>query len=271
MVQSKIDIAHELALKNYEEIINYADETQKELIHNWHVKNSKVVEKLILFSRNILNIWYDSVVKKRLWVALIRCGAWIGTLETIERSIYEENMNLWSEERLYKKISSIKHLPEIVRLLEVRGVMNHSEMVEELKLNNSSTLTEILKKTLDMELIDVRKAGRYNLYSLTDAGVRYARQMRAGKGEQNLLKNIIREYKLQMTESTLDLYLRSFDYMLPVKQGQVLKVSVNDERLKHYEVDKAFKYMEDDRESGYLSLKMLKTVKEDLFSYEREA
>lgn len=212
MVQVNIDIAEELVEKNYERVIDYANETQRKLIYNWHVKDNKILERLILQSRNILNYWFDSITKKRLWVALVRCGAWIGTLETIEKSVYEENMDLWAQRRLQKSISSIKHVPEIIGLLEVKGVMTHSELVDELHLKHASTLTEIMKKTADLDLIKIRKAGKYNLYSLTDIGVRYAKQLQSGEHKQTLLRGIIKEYGLQMDEASLDSYLQSADY-----------------------------------------------------------
>ena len=87
---SNIDLMHEFTSENYEKIICCADDAQRELIYHWHVKDSLVAEQLILMSRSILNFWTDSIIKNRLWTALIRCGAWIGTLETIEKHIYEK-------------------------------------------------------------------------------------------------------------------------------------------------------------------------------------
>ena len=228
-VQVSFDIMQALVSKDYEKVIDYADEIQKKLLFNWNAKNKKVLEQLILQSRNVLNIWTDSIAKKRLWMALIRCGAWIGTLETLEKSIYEESMDLWAQRRLSKSISSIKHVPEIVGLLEVRGVMTHSEMVEELHLKHASTLTEIIKKISDLELIEIRKAGKFNLYSLTDTGVRYAKQLRTGRDKQALLKEIIQEYDLRMNEAWLDSYLQSADEKMPIKSGQMIKVNMDGE------------------------------------------
>ena len=97
---SNIDLVQEFTSENYEKIICCADDAQRELIYHWHVKDSLVAEQLILMSRSILNFWTDSIIKNRLWTALIRCGAWIGTLETIEKHIYEKNMDSWSQKRI---------------------------------------------------------------------------------------------------------------------------------------------------------------------------
>lgn len=269
---SNIDLVQEFTSENYEKIICCADDTQRELIYHWHVKDSLVAEQLILMSRSILNFWTDSIIKNRLWTALIRCGAWIGTLETIEKHIYEKNMDSWSQKRIYKNLLSIKHFDEILRLLEVKGVMTHGEMVEKLHLNNSSTLTEIIKKTRDFDIIDIKKSGKYKLYSLTDAGVRYARQIRSGEDRQHLLKNIIEEYGLNTDEKSLDSRLRSMNQEISVKPGQRLKVKIDNSKIQDTEIDNIIEAVKPyNKKEPVLSLKTKKTLTEELFNYEMEA
>lgn len=261
-MQSGIDIAQELAAKNYEKLIDYANGAQEELIHNWQVRNKKGLEQLMLISRNILNFWTDSIVKKRLWVALVRCGAWIGTLETIEKSVYEESMDMWLQKRLTKKISTIKNLPEILQLLEIKGVMTHGELTEELGLNHASTLTEIMKKIADLELITISRSGKYHLYSLTDAGIRYARQIRAGEDERAALRSIIHEYGLRMNAAELDARLRSMsdeENSVRLKRDQNLDVKLDDGKLQNVTVDNILKSVSyDNVEKPVLLLKSSK-------------
>ena len=269
---SNIDLVQEFTSENYEKIICCADDAQRELIYHWHVKDSLVAEQLILMSRSILNFWTDSIIKNRLWTALIRCGAWIGTLETIEKHIYEKNMDSWSQKRIYKNLLSIKHFDEILRLLEVKGVMTHGEMVEKLHLNNSSTLTEIIKKTRDFDIIDIKKSGKYKLYSLTDAGVRYARQIRSGEDRQHLLKNIIEEYGLNTDEKSLDSRLRSMNQEISVKPGQRLKVKIDNSKIQDTEIDNIIEAVKPyNKKEPVSSLKTKKTLTEELFNYEMEA
>lgn len=269
---SNIDLVQEFTSENYEKIICCADDAQRELIYHWHVKDSLVAEQLILMSRSILNFWTDSIIKNRLWTALIRCGAWIGTLETIEKHIYEKNMDSWSQKRIYKNLLSIKHFDEILRLLEVKGVMTHGEMVEKLHLNNSSTLTEIIKKTRDFDIIDIKKSGKYKLYSLTDAGVRYARQIRSGEDRQHLLKNIIEEYGLNTDEKSLDSRLRSMNQEISVKPGLRLKVKIDNSKIQDTEIDNIIEAVKPyNKKEPVLSLKTKKTLTEELLNYEMEA
>ncbi len=256
LFQTSIDISQELASRNYEKVIGYANDAQEELIHNWQCRDKTALEHLILTSQNILNFWTDSIIKKRLWIALVRCGAWLGTLETIQKSFYEESMDLWSSKRLRKKIVSIKNLPEILSLLETKGVMTHSEIVEELQFKHPSTLTEIVRKTADLELIDSRKAGKFVLYSLTDLGARCAKQLRSRNGRQVLLQNLIEEYHLPMNEAALETHLRSVGEGMLVKRGQPLKVKMDSEKIQSVKVEELLKTVSfENQEEDYMVLR----------------
>lgn len=188
--QSSFDIAFHFSSKNYEKIIDYANEKQEELIHNWQVRDREKLQQIVLTSKHILYFWVDSIMKNRFWYALVRCGVWIGTLEAIERSVYEDCMDMWLQKRMVKKFSSIKHLSEILHLLEVKGVMTHGELAEKLDLHHPSTLTEIMKKIADLKLITIQKSGKNKLYCLTDAGIPYAKQIRAGVDEEALASHL---------------------------------------------------------------------------------
>lgn len=249
IIQENIDISQELESKNYEKLIEYANDAQERLIHSWQKHDKAMLEHLLLIGRNILNFWTDSIVRKRLWMALVRCGAWLGTMETIQKLHYEESMDAWAGKRLSKKISSIKNLPEILQLLEVKGVLTHSELSEGLHFNHLSTLTEIMKKIADMDLIDVRKAGKYNLYSLTDTGVRCAKQLRAQEGKHVLLQNLVREYALPLSEYELDNFLRSANEGVLIKQGQELRVKMDNERPQSVKVERILKTVSYDSSS----------------------
>lgn len=178
MFKADIDITQEFKSKNYAKIIDYVDQIQQRLIKLWQTEDNNSVEHMILMSRNILNFWVDSIHKNRLYTALIRRGALIGSLETIEKLLYEENMDLWLQKKLPEYISSIKYLSDIIQLLDIKGVMTHGEIMNTLQINDIHTLTETMKKIEDLQLINVSSSGNNNLYSLTDIGIRYARIQR---------------------------------------------------------------------------------------------
>lgn len=264
VVQTGIDISQELKLKNYEKVIEYANDAQGKLIHSWQLHDKTMLEHLLLLGRNILNFWTDSIAGKRLWVALVRCGAWLGTMETIQKLNYEERMDAWSKKRFLKQISSIKKLPEILQLLEVKGVMTHSELSEELQFSHPSALTETMKKIADLELIDIRKVGKYSLYSLTDLGIRSAKQLRGRGDRQVLLQGIIQEFGLQMDETSLEDYIRSADEGLWIKQGQSLKVKMDNEKLQNVKVENTLKTVSyDNEDENFIALKTQKPLERE--------
>lgn len=248
-VQTGIDISQELASKSYEKVINYANEAQRELIHNWQLHDKTVLERLLLMGRNILCFWTDSIAKKRLWVALVRCGAWLGTMETIQKLTYEENMDTWTKKRFLKQIASIKKLPDILQLLEVKGVMTHSELSEELQFRHPSALTETIKKIAEFDLINIRRVGKYSLYSLTETGIRSAKLLRERGSHHELLQGIIREYELPLDAAALDAYLRSAGEGMWIKPGQALKVKMDNEKPQNVRVEKTLKTVSYDSEA----------------------
>lgn len=254
-VQASFDLASLFSSKSYEKIINYANEKQGELIHDWQAKNREKLEHIILISKNILDFWVDSIMKNRLWYALIRCGAWMGALEAIERSVFEESMDMWLQKRMVKKISSIKHLSEILHLLEVKGVMTHGELAEKLDLNHPSTLTEIMKKIADLELVTIQKSGKYKLYCLTDAGIRYARQIRSGVDEEALLQVVIQKYDLGMDKATLASLLQSFgneERSVVIKPGQNIGIVTEPNRkVQSMKIENILKELSYDSKEGY--------------------
>lgn len=271
-IQETFDIASSFSSKKYEEIINYVNEQQEELIHNWQAKNRKKLEHIILISKNILDFWVDTIMKNRFWYALVRCGAWIGTLEAIERSVYEDSMDMWLQKRTVKRISSIKHLSEILHLLEMKGVMSHGEIAEKLELNHPSTLTEIMKKIADLELITIQKSGKYKLYSLTDAGIRCARQIRSGVDEEALLKMVIQKYDLRINEATLALHLQSLgneERGVLIKPGQDIGIiTESNRRMQSMKVENILKEVSYDNTEGRDILYLKEKNKKESVNYE---
>ena len=272
-IQETFDIASSFSSKKYEEIINYVNEQQEELIHNWQAKNRKKLEHIILISKNILDFWVDTIMKNRFWYALVRCGAWIGTLEAIERSVYEDSMDMWLQKRTVKRISSIKHLSEILHLLEMKGVMSHGEIAEKLELNHPSTLTEIMKKIADLELITIQKSGKYKLYSLTDAGIRCARQIRSGVDEEALLKMVIQKYDLRINEAALALHLQSLgneERGVLIKPGQDIGITTeSNRRMQSMKVENILKEVSYDNTEGRDILYLKEKNKKESVNYEK--
>lgn len=178
MNKQDIDIVKEFKSKDYEKVIDYVDLTQQELIKLWKTENSNSLEHMILTTRNVLNFWMDSVCQDRLCATLIRCGALIGTLETIEKLIYEKNMDLWQKNRIPKAITSNRIFSKIIQILDSNGVMIHNEMIEKMQSYDNPDIVAAINIMSNLQLINIIKLGKSNLYSLTDAGIRYARNLK---------------------------------------------------------------------------------------------
>ena len=179
--QPGIDLAQEFASGNYEKVINYVEQIQRELTSIWQSGDSKTLEQMILMSRNIFNFWTDSVSQDRFHAALIRCGALIGTLETIGKSMYENNMDFWIQKRVDDIDLLNNHLAEIIELIDAKKVISHDELIKELHVDCTSALTEFIKNAVDLQLIHINRLGKYQTYSLTDVGMRYAKKLKAEK------------------------------------------------------------------------------------------
>lgn len=152
-IQQELNIGHAISAENYDEVIDYANDTQIRLIREWRNENNDELENQILLNQGILGFWQDSIADKKLYNALIRCGALIGTIETIEKQLYEKDMCLWEEKRakkLQRQKSKTHH--------EGEDMTVSKEIWEE--------ISEILKKykieyTAHYENRDVQRAMEY--------------------------------------------------------------------------------------------------------------
>lgn len=175
LFQSIINITKDFETKNSETIINCVDEMQRQLIRIWQSGDNKGLKKMLLINRHIFNFWLDSIKQNEMWEAVIRCGALIGTLEMIEKIIYEENMDLWIQKRIDKNNLSNKFFKEIILFLDSNGTMTLDEIAKEFDLDKSYILEEFIKMATDLGLIHVNEFGKYQMYYLSDVGIRYAK------------------------------------------------------------------------------------------------
>lgn len=175
MMESDIDISQELKSKNYENIINYIDQKQENLLRLWLTVDSRALEHMILMLDNTINFWEDSIKHNRLWMALIKYGELIGTLNVIKRMMYEKDMDSWLQNRIPNDILSNKECIKIIQLLEINGVMDISEIINKPDECNDSDIITAVNVISNLQLINVANIGKCNLCSLTDSGIRYAR------------------------------------------------------------------------------------------------
>ncbi len=139
-----------------DELAAAAAEIQEQLLSDWMAERQQAVRQELKYGSALLT--YIERFLKRLDAsryAALRLGAWLGTVESLERFQYEQNQAEWAEERFAK--AYVKHLPEVVKTLETHGVMSHTDeglrYGKELRKRQAEacTLTEVCEK-LDMLL-----------------------------------------------------------------------------------------------------------------------
>lgn len=189
-INKETDLIKKLEQKEYDFLVQYARDNQQNILMEWSTADATSVQKRIRLGRSILR-YFESQLQSRVdMTAIFKLGELSGTVDSLGYLLSERKRDEWTEKIFKKEVLSIKHLDEIVLLLEVYGVMNHSEICQNLNLKES-TLSEIMKKVDLTKLISASRVGKYKLYRLTDEGRRLGKQLRIQKnnpyGEQEIL------------------------------------------------------------------------------------
>lgn len=169
-------------LKNmqFRDLLDYAEERQQDIFAEWLERNEKDFWETLRYEYALLDETVDFLHTDEPRYAVLRLGSLLGTVESFERILFEHREDQWAQARFQKEAVQIKHFPEVIRALETHGAMFHAELGEYLGLN-PSTLTEAMKKVLDTGAVQASTSGKYKIYTLTDAGLRYGRELRRKK------------------------------------------------------------------------------------------
>lgn len=159
-----------------QELVDYAERTQSQLLSDWVGGDSQAIRKELRYTSALAGygVRYLQETDEARYAA-VRLGALAGTVECFERILYEQDQNVWAEMRFAEE--SVKHLPEVVQALETHGPMSHAELAKHLGMK-TSTLTEGMKKILPTGAVRASTMGKYKMYSLSDAGLRYGKELR---------------------------------------------------------------------------------------------
>lgn len=119
--------------------------------------------------------------------AFLCIGKLIGGLSVLARKLSYESQKRESEIIARKHLSGVRHLDDIILILDQNGTMTHTSLAEQMGNMNPPTLTENMKKIVQYGLIYFKKTGKYKYYYLTDAGLRYAESLKKRQsGSENL-------------------------------------------------------------------------------------
>lgn len=199
---SDLNLDTALQAQNIDRLIEYVDENQHHISSQWVQNDLPRLRKTLRLGMAILSSQEQKIKKDKTRHGIFRLGALLGTVESFNYLMYENDRQQQTVEVFKKDLKCIKHLQEIVLLLDLYGDLTHSEISEKLALN-PPTLTEIMKKIIPTGLIYKTTAGKYKLYSLTEIGSRLAVHLRGVKSERDQLDAIfvqLKEYSQQTNE-----------------------------------------------------------------------
>lgn len=172
------NLSEALIKQDYDLLIQYAADNEELITEKWHNADRVSTAQTLRYGNSQLKYFRLHLEKSSKENALFRLGTLMGLIETLEHFSHEKDQENLTANIYAKQVLSIRHLKEIIQLLESHGVMNHSEICQNLNLKES-TLSEIMKKTDSTNLIASTKAGKYKLYRLTDSGRYLSRQLRS--------------------------------------------------------------------------------------------
>ena len=176
-IHSQTNLLETLEKQDYDTLIQYAFDNEEHIMDGWYNTDDAFFSQILRYGTSQLKYLERHLEQFSKDYAIFQLGTLMGVIKTIEHFFYEkEQQNLTS--KLYKdQVLSVKHLDDIILLLESHGLMTHSEICQSLELKES-TLSEIMKKAAPTNLIISTKAGKYKLYRLTDNGRYLSKQLR---------------------------------------------------------------------------------------------
>lgn len=171
-----------------QELVDYADRTQSQLLSDWVGGDSQAVRKELRYTSALVGYagrYLQETDEARY--AAVRLGALAGMVECFERILYEQDQDVWAEMRFAEKPGT--HLSEVVQALETHGPMSHAELAKYLG-TKTPTLTERMKKIVPTGAVRTSTMGKYKIYSLSEAGLRYGKELRKKRRQDASLAEV---------------------------------------------------------------------------------
>ena len=198
----KKTISFAVSAKDYEALLqNFQDNIDNISMLTASRTDLNLLSRTLQYGAIILDSYKDATVddiEKRI---IFELGRLYGVMHLSSLLCYEYKKN----QKVYDAVSSsleIKHLDDIVALLERHQVLTHSQICRHLGIK-PSTLTECMKKVLATDLLDFRRIGKFKVYSLSDNGRRYAKIQSVGKGPMKPYPLPDVEEIIQMIQSSI--------------------------------------------------------------------
>ena len=235
---------------DYKFLIQYADDNQEHIMEKWYNADYSSCTQTLRFGNSQLKHLKQYLKKSSKDYAIFHMGTLMGIIETLECFSYEKDQEDLNTAIYAKQVASIKHLKDIIQLLEAHGIMSHSEICRSLNLKES-TLSEIMKKNTCTNLIISSRSGKYKLYRLTDNGRYLSRQLRSSSPnihdirERGLIKRSIQYMesisdlkKFREKETIMPQDNREDSYATKIAPGNTLEIMIKNNKKKEiFDID----------------------------------
>lgn len=199
-MHTQTNLSESLEKQEYTTLIQYASDNKEYVINEWYNSDNSSLSQILRYGNSQLNYFEHHLPTASKEDAIFQLGTLMGVIKTLKDFLHEKQQENLTAQIYQKQVLSVKHLKDIILLLEAHGIMSHSEICKNLDLKES-TLSEIMKKAASTNLIISSKAGKYKLYRLSDNGRYLSRQLRTNTTESTNRDELLKQLKFHLKSS----------------------------------------------------------------------
>lgn len=159
----------------FQELCVLAKENVNLLVSLFQNLRMEELQKSLSFAIATLCYFEDNIRKDDRLAAVFDIGKLAGCAEALDKIQYSQERKRMAYERA--TLHRIKHLDDIISILDTNGSLTQSQIGDYLGLQ-ASTLSELMKKVRQTQLVQAVPSGKFLVYSLTDAGHQYSFQLK---------------------------------------------------------------------------------------------
>lgn len=199
-MHTQTNLSESLEKQEYTTLIQYASDNKEYVINEWYNSDNSSLSQILRYGNSQLNYFEHHLPTASKEDAIFQLGTLMGVIKTLKDFLHEKQQENLTAQIYQKQVLSVKHLKDIILLLEAHGIMSHSEICKNLDLKES-TLSEIMKKAASTNLIISSKAGKYKLYRLSDNGRYLSRQLRTKTTVSTNRDELLKQLKFHLKTS----------------------------------------------------------------------
>lgn len=180
-LDTKVEPLDEFQNTEYQKLLEYAKQNEMNLLSLLVNNFTDELKRGCMFGTSKLKYFEGGISEDERLLTAFKLGELYGTIGCIGRIHYEEQENQLAMAKFQYVVKLLpllkKQMEEIVIYLHNSGGINEKQLlnVVEVKLLD---LMEILHRLKVAGIIDERGTSKNTLYSLSDAGIRVAKQMK---------------------------------------------------------------------------------------------